>query len=537
MSSPIPRCVAPSSVAGDASVDTSRCTQFEVVFSNDFISEQEALALLESSPAGHPTYSAGVSSQTDLPSTATESAAAEPSRGTGGSSGIDRGGNEDDEAPISETYELINSAPWRYLCSIPVLAPPPVLNQTATELAKAEEARELSRASAKGWELMSGLDGHCLYFMSGWWSYSFCYGKGVVQFHALPSGTPGGPPVRDQNSQEYVLGRADGSWNGQDTPADAAADGRRQTKSIAPPNAQLQVKGDQRYLMQRLEDGTICDLTGRPRTIEIQYHCKPGATADRIGWIKEVTTCTYLMVVNTPRLCADVAFQPPKETRAHPIRCRQIVASEEEESAWRYHKRVEAGELFGVAGSEKAKAREAAAAAAAAAKDQNQNHQFAGMTIGGVVVGGKKVLGGSAGDSRPAHKLAAPRHVTGKQPAAVVEILAKNQKKDGGGVKVVDLSEDELAKLSIDPKKVEELRKELQRLAGDRDIRVEVVELPGRGFEVVAEIDGDDDHREEGDDKKERGRGGSGEKGEYDKAQAEDEEQEGSQEVFFKEEL
>ncbi|GAB1312647.1 Protein OS-9 [Madurella fahalii] len=491
--------------------------RFEVVFSDGFISETDALALLESSRASDPTYSADPSSQSDLTGNVREPATSRAPLPTGSS---DKNGETDDDGdtPISETYELINSAPWRYLCSVPVLAPPPVLNRTATELAKAEEARELSRASAKGWELMSGLDGHCLYFMSGWWSYSFCYGKGVVQFHAAPSGNKGGPPVRDGNSQQYVLGRADGSWNGQDTTAAAAAEDGG-TKSIEPPNAQLQVKGDQRYLMQRLEDGTICDLTGRPRTIEIQYHCKPGAAADRIGWIKEVTTCTYLMVVNTPRLCADVAFQPPKETRAHPITCRQIISNDEEESAWRYHKRVEAGELFGVAGTQKAKVKEAA------------KNQFVGMTIGGVVVGGNKVMGGSVEDGKPGQKLAVPRHVADNP--AVVEIIGGKD-----GIKVVpDLSDDELAKRNIDPKKFGEMRKKLERVAGDTVFRVEVIGLPGQGFEVVTEIDMED---QEGGEKKENGLpqgekvndgDGNGKGGDDDKAQ------EGSQEIFFKEEL
>jgi protein OS-9 len=503
---------------GDA--DAFARSQFEVVFSDKFISESDALAILESSRAGHPTQSTDFSSQTDLTSKVRESAPAETTTKTG--TGDD---TADEDAPASETYELINSAPWRYLCSVPVIAPPPVLDRTATELAKAEEARELSRAMAKGWELMSGLDGHCLYYMSGWWSYSFCYGKGVVQFHAVPNGNKGGPPVRDENSQEYVLGRVPELSSNPDTGAGADTDG--ETKSIAPPNAQLQVKGDQRYLMQRLEDGTICDLTGRPRTIEIQYHCKPGATGDRIGWIKEVTTCTYLMVVNTPRLCADVAFQPPKETRAHPIRCRQIVGNEEEESAWRYQKRVEAGELFGVAGTQKAKVKEAA------------KNQFAGMTIGGVVVGGKKVLGGATEDGKPAPRLVAPRQAMGKP--AVVQIESDNSKQDGAGAGAkadVDFSDEELVKLGVDPKKIEELRKELQQLAGDRGWRVEVVEIPG-GYEVVGSFD-DDEVGEEGvgttDQDVPKGRKGDKNAGSGKAGDAEEEE-EGSQEVFFKEEL
>ncbi len=85
-------------------------------------------------------------------------------------------------------------SPSRYLCSIPVLAPPPAPNKTATDLAKAEEARELVRASTRGWELMSSLNGQCMFYVSGWWSYSFCYSDEVVQFHALPNPKTGSCP-------------------------------------------------------------------------------------------------------------------------------------------------------------------------------------------------------------------------------------------------------------------------------------------------------------------------------------------------------
>ena len=523
---------------------------------------------------------------------------------------------------MSETYELMNSGPWRYLCSVPVIAPPPALNETATELAKAEEARELSRASARGWELMSGLEGHCMYFMSGWWSYSFCYGKGVVQFHALPGANKGGgPPVRDENSQEYVLGRVPGSsWDtAQDTGTNANPDQEGQTttttttttKGVAPPNSQLYTKDDQRYLVQRLDGGTVCDLTGRPRTIEVQYHCHPGATGDRIGWIKEVTTCTYLMVVYTPRLCADVAFLPPKATRAHPIRCRRVVAGDgddeeqeqRESSAWRYHERVEAaaaarlgvgsGSGTGTNPQHKKmtattdKSAEAAAAAAA------RSHQFSGMTIGGVVVGGRKVVGGGAAgkDGRPTHKLAPPRHLVSnhhhhnhhhhhhhhqhrhnhqqqqqqQEPPPAVEVLA-SKRRDAAEVEA--LSDAELEQLSLDPRTVREMRDKLQSLAGDRGWRLELVEVPGEGYEFVGAFDDDDDDDDDGDyygqeyesgqEQQQVGKGvPPGRQGVRPggkqalprageppaaAAQQQDEEggegeQEGSQEVFFKEEL
>ncbi len=454
--------------------------QFEVVFSETYISESEALALLKTKATPHSTYDADLT-QTDLTRQVRESAAADTQP---------HGDDVDDDTPqVSETYELMNVPPSRYLCSVPELAPPPVRNQSETELAKAEEARELTRASAEGWRLMNDLDGTCLYFVSGWWSYSFCYGKDIVQFHALPGGKNGGPPVRDPASHEYVLGRtysahhshpnqrqSSNQRQAQQQQQQAAADA--EAKGVAPPNTELQVKGDQRYLVQRLEGGTVCDLTGRERTIEIQYHCSPGASQDRIGWIKEVTTCTYLMVVQTPRLCADVAFLPPKETRAHPISCRQIVSNDEETAAWHHQKLVEAMELMGVTDGHKD-----------STKGKDQPNQFSGMNIGGVVIGSRQVLGTSE-DGQPAAKLLPPRHFGGGKMSGgtIVKVLASARgKAEGGEIEILD--DDDLAELGVAPETVEELWQELQGIAGDKGWKLEVVESPGRLPEIRGVIE------------------------------------------------
>ncbi|KAH8904065.1 hypothetical protein BR93DRAFT_883791 [Coniochaeta sp. PMI_546] len=448
--------------------------QFEVVFSDSHISEAEALSLVESA---HPTYAADISSQTDLSSQIRESSAADTSDGA---------------AQVSSTYEIISLPPHKYFCSVPVLAPPSPPNQTATDLAKAEEARELARASTKGWEIMNTLDGQCLYFMSGWWSYSFCYNKDIVQFHALPNGLKSGaPPVRDPQSQEYVLGRVHYDTHQskphqrhgrhEDAPATTATPGELQ----APPNSELAVKDNQRYLVQRLDGGTLCDLTGRERTIEVQYHCHPGIPGDRIGWIKEITTCTYLMVVQTPRLCADVAFLPPKEGRAHPVTCQPIGDGSTDGDGWFGISGKDAGEGIASAAGQAAEIILSAAGAKRDSKPAAGQNKHAGITIGGVVVGGRKMLGGGA-DGTPAARLPPPRHLGGAKhggAGTVVELLAKGHSKADGG-KVEILTREELEKLELSAEVIEEFRKELQKLAGDNGWKLEVVEVPGEDAEI-----------------------------------------------------
>lgn len=493
--------------------------QFEVIFTGNFISEIDAQRLIESSQSAQSTYTADFSSQTDLTSQIRESASAE----------VPHGDDAEDGMPeVSEEYEIMNIPPSKYLCTVPVLAPPPAPNQTATELAKAEEARELARANTRGWELMSGLDNQCLYYVSGWWSYKFCYGQDIVQFHALPSGVKGGLPQRDPNSQEYTLGRVEerilsqkkGSKKQLDT-TDLQKDVNEQhpidgSQDPAPPNTELQVKGDQRFLVQRMEGGTICDLTGRERTIEIQYHCNPGAVADRIGWIKEITTCSYLMLIHTPRLCEDIAFLPPKETRAHPISCQLIVDSEEELAALRLRQSIEASEAQGIGQSEE----ETAEAGASEKTQPKGGSKFGGMEIGGVVIGGKLLH--NTEDGQPPPKLKPPRgFVPSKGTSGSIETLAKALSKAEGG-KVEKMSDEDLEKLNLNPDAVEQFRKELEKIAGEKGWTLEVVETPGGAPEIVGIVE--DDQEEEG----------------AAAAAAEEEgiqEGEGSEEKFFKEEL
>ncbi|KAI2777602.1 glucosidase II beta subunit-like protein-domain-containing protein [Daldinia loculata] len=459
--------------------------QFEVVFSESYISETDAQALVEKASPSPTNYDANLPGQTDIISNiqpAKDGADADSSIG-------------DSDRNLAESYEIMTAPPHRYLCAIPVIESPPAPNKTATELAKAEEARELARASAHGWDLINGLDGNCLYYMSGWWSYSFCYGRDVVQFHALPASVKSGPPMRDPNTAEYVLGRVPAphsttrsSRRGQPVPA-----GDKGQAATTPPNTELQVKGDQRYLVQKMADGTICDLTGRERTIEIQYHCSPGSTQDRIGWIKEVTTCAYLMVVHTPRLCVDVAFQPPKEEKANIISCRTIV-SQAEEADWHAQKTLEAQ---------------------SAMVGQAKGEAKAPITIGGIVVGGRQMLGRGE-DGKAAHQLAPPRNFRSSNIPSLIEVVAKGASKEEGS-KVEILTDEELAKLDLNPEMIEELRKELQKLAGDRGWKLEVVEVPGDGREIHSVVDTDEVKKSDDDD---------------------DENKEaGSEEKFFKEEL
>lgn len=375
---------------------------------------------------------------------------------------------------------MLDHAP--YLCSIPQVSITPI-NHTAAAQSKAEEEKELARAADRGWDLLKDMEGQCMYFISGWWSYSFCYNQHVTQFHQLPpgrGGIPPYPPVEDEATPSYVLGRFD---DGREQAGQI--DGQRNIGSSAKDNsgglevAELQAKGDMRYLVQKLSGGTTCDLTGKPRKVQIQFHCHPQST-DRIGWIKEVSTCSYLMVIYTPRLCNDVAFLPPRETKAHPIVCQEIVPDEEIDD-WEVRKAAEAERKELGTGS-KVNSR---------------------PIVGDIEVGGMKLVG------KDGQRIEPPR-VPQYKEGAKADVVAKSDPNEKGG-KVQKLSNEDLKKMDLDPAMVETLRKELEELAGDKGWTLEVVDVPNGFRELRGIVDGDEDEAgTEGEGEPDEGNGDEG---------------------------
>lgn len=431
-----------------------------MVFSDNYISDVDAESRLtfassSSSARAKPTSSSTLDSAVET--------TAELSTWNNEPQSTNSDGTTSDPSEIPQSYEymVLDSSP--YLCSIPQVSEAPK-NKTSAANSKAEEEKELARATDRGWELLKDLEGNCMYFVSGWWSYSFCYNTDVKQFHQLPpgrGGVPVFPPIEDQQVPSYVLGKFQGRKVQDNSVERRQIGGNGDEKLVGLDVAQLQTKGHMRYLVQKLNGGTTCDLTGKERKIEVQFHCHP-QSADRIGWIKEVATCTYLMMIYTPRLCSDVAFLPPKEAKAHEIVCHEIVPEDKVEE-WQARKAAEADRKALNAGKSETPSR---------------------PVVGGIEVGGMKIIGK---DGRRIEPPKAASTADGK-----ADIVAKSVPNEKGG-KVQKLSAADLKKMDLDPDVVEELRKKLQDLAGDKGWTLEVVDAPGGLRELRGIVDGDDD--------------------------------------------
>lgn len=245
--------------------------QYEVVFSDSYISDTDA----ESRLAYAASSSSARSKATSRAGQEVEDGARELSRLRHDSDENTYGhanGDNDGFDETTDSYEPMILNGKRYLCAIPAVETP-VKDETSEAAARAEEEQELTRATERGWELLKDMEGHCMYFISGWWSYSFCYNSHVKQFHALPpgKGAPIYPPTEDPTTPSYVLGRF---GPGRD---DFAGEPERTRAGISDGRgglevAELQAKGEMRYLVQKLGGGTTCDLTGKERKIEVQVH-------------------------------------------------------------------------------------------------------------------------------------------------------------------------------------------------------------------------------------------------------------------------
>lgn len=216
--------------------------------------------------------------------------------------------------------------------------------------------------------------------------------------------------------------------------------------------------------------------------------------------IKEVATCSYLMVIYTPRLCNDVAFLPPQENRAHAISCAPIVSSSSLAPPRPPHhpRKPSSGTAVDLP------------AALQPAGQDGEDHQTSTPlpTIGGTPVGANRLVGGPD----PARRL---------KKSAVVGGAAKGEKllgtvassSGGDSAQVRVMGADELKSLGVKkPEDVEELAKKLGRIAGPKKAwRLELVEVRGGVKEYRGVIEEDEEGKGEGEGGKEAGEGKGGE--------------------------
>ncbi|KAF9579139.1 Protein OS-9 [Lunasporangiospora selenospora] len=228
-----------------------------------------------------------------------------------------------------ESYDLASSIIMtgsdgqQWSCTIPEeMVPEKVPDVVKTH----EEIEEEERQSVKrGLELLEPLSGRCLRTTIGYWTYEYCHKKHILQYHAI---LVKGQIVPEDSSMNFVMAVY---TPGQEPQQAGSGSSVQKRLSLAAQQSgtktELETSHERRYLVQRWENGAICDITGKGRQVEVQYQCANVLT-DQIHVVIEPSICNYVMVIYSPRLCADLAFKNAPVPEANKINCRPIVSDE-----------------------------------------------------------------------------------------------------------------------------------------------------------------------------------------------------------------
>ncbi|XP_031552840.1 endoplasmic reticulum lectin 1-like isoform X2 [Actinia tenebrosa] len=116
---------------------------------------------------------------------------------------------------------------------------------------------------------------YCLQGGTGWWKYELCYGKRVLQFHV----------------DEEHGGRTDvllGKWNKEEHIKWIRS---KKTKTVG-------------YAVHLYSGGDICDLTGKPRQVQVRLRCKESTHLQEVSlYLMEPEVCHYILGVESPIIC------------------------------------------------------------------------------------------------------------------------------------------------------------------------------------------------------------------------------------------
>ena len=159
-----------------------------------------------------------------------------------------------------------------------------------------------------------------------YWTYAYCFGDKVIQYHegAAYSERPKKHlPVRPETV--FILGRFTKAslnrieFKNQASESQFAAYLEQAPRSYRLVDEKLSPfshHSSQRVVLQIVEDGTLCDMTWQPRTIEMMYLCSEvGGTVPEIMRVEEIQTCYYKMVLHVPTLCTYEHFIPNRQAK------------------------------------------------------------------------------------------------------------------------------------------------------------------------------------------------------------------------------
>ncbi|XP_026851699.2 protein OS-9 isoform X1 [Electrophorus electricus] len=142
----------------------------------------------------------------------------------------------------------------------------------------------------------------CLVKTKDWWTYEFCYGQQIRQYHLEDSEIKGDVLFLGYFESEF-------DW----------------TNETAKASKQHKLK---RYHSQSYVNGSKCDLNGSPRESEVRFVCEEGST-DYIARVDEPQSCRYVLTIHTSRTCQHPLLQPPSSAKPQAIVCQPALSAQQ----------------------------------------------------------------------------------------------------------------------------------------------------------------------------------------------------------------
>ncbi|XP_075893562.1 protein OS-9 isoform X6 [Nelusetta ayraudi] len=142
----------------------------------------------------------------------------------------------------------------------------------------------------------------CLVKTKDWWTYEFCHGQYIRQYHLEDTEIKG---------EILFLGYYESEFDWSNETAKASKQHRLK-----------------RYHSQTYVNGSKCDLNGNPRETEVRFICEEGS-GDYIARVDEPQSCRYVLTVHTSRTCQHPFLRPPSTAKPQSIVCQPALSAQQ----------------------------------------------------------------------------------------------------------------------------------------------------------------------------------------------------------------
>ncbi|KAM9859502.1 protein OS-9 isoform 1-T1 [Aulostomus maculatus] len=142
----------------------------------------------------------------------------------------------------------------------------------------------------------------CLVKTKDWWTYEFCHGQHIRQYHLEDTEIKGDVLFLGYYESEF-------DWSSETAKA----------------SKQHKLK---RYHSQTYVNGSKCDINGHPRETEVRFVCEDGS-GDYIARVDEPQSCRYVLTVHTSRTCQHPFLRPPSTAKPQGIVCQPALSAQQ----------------------------------------------------------------------------------------------------------------------------------------------------------------------------------------------------------------